>query len=48
MQLQEFIELKLMKEEGTFSMMKGDQSFHQMHILIIMTKTLLILLRITD
>ena len=46
--LQEFIALKLRKEEGTFSRIKFYQSFHQRHIFIKMETPLLILLRITD
>ena len=45
---QEFISLKFRKEEGKYSMMKGDQSFHQRHIFIKMAKPLLILLSIAD
>ena len=46
--LQDFITLKLRKEEGTVAMIKGDQSFHQRHIFIKITKPLLILLRMAD
>ena len=45
---QEFIELKLSKEEVTVSMIKGDQYFHQRKIFINMAKPLLILLRMAD
>ena len=45
MHLQEFIALNLRKEEGTSTMIKDDQSFHQRHIFIKMAKPLLILLR---
>ena len=48
MHLQEFIALKLRKEEGTVAMIKDDQSFHQRHIFIKMAKPLLILLRMAD
>ena len=34
MHLQDFIVLKLRKEEGTVSMIKDYQSFHQRHIFI--------------
>ena len=46
--LQDFIVLKLSKEEGTVSMIKDDQSFFQTHIFIKMENPLLILLRISD
>ena len=46
--LQEFIGLKLRKEEGTSAMIKDDQYFHQMHIFIKKAKPLLILLRMSD
>ena len=46
--LQEFILLKLVKEEGTFAMIKVDQSFHQRHIFIKMEKPLLILLNMDN
>ena len=44
---QEFIALKLRKEEGTVEMIKDDQSFHQRHILIKIAKPILILLRMS-
>ena len=46
--LQEFIALKLMKEEVTVAMIKDDQSFHLSHIFIKMSRPLLILLRMAD
>ena len=46
--MQEFIALKLRKEEVTFVMIKDDQSFHQRHIFIKMTKPLIIILRMAD
>ena len=46
--LQEFIALKLGKEEGTVVMIKDNQSFHQRHIFIKRTKPLLILMRMAD
>ena len=48
MHLQDFIELKFSKEEGTVAMIKYDQSFHQRHIFIKMENPLLILLRMAD
>ena len=48
MHLQEFIEMKLRKEEGTIEMIKDDQSFRQRHIFIKMAKPLPILLRMAD
>ena len=47
-QLQEFIALKLRKEEGTFEIIKDNQSVNKRHILIKMIKPLLILLSISD
>ena len=46
--LQEFISLKLRKEEGTFTMIKSDKLFHQRHIFIKMAKRILIFLRMAD
>ena len=46
MNLQEFIVLKLMKEEQTVAMLKYDQYFHKRHILIKMPEPFLILLSI--
>ena len=48
MHLQDFIALKLRKEEGTVATIKGNQSFHQRQIFIKMAKPLLILLRMAD
>ena len=48
MHLQDFITLKLRKEEGTVAMIKGDQSFHQRHIFVKMANPLLVLLRMHD
>ena len=48
MNLQEFIFLKLVKEEGTFAMIKDNQSFHQRNIFIKSTKPILILLSMDD
>ena len=45
---QEFIVLKLIKEEGTVTMINYDQYFHQMLIFIKMAKTILILLRVAE
>ena len=42
--LQDFIALKLRKEDGTVAMIKDDQSFYQRHIFKKMAKPLLILL----
>ena len=46
--LQEFIALKLRKEEVTVSMIKDNQSFHQSHIFIKMAKLLLIIMRMDN
>ena len=46
--LQEFILLKLSKEERTVEIIKDDQSFHQINIFIKIAKPLLILLRMAD
>ena len=46
--LQDFIELKLRKEEGIFAMIKDNQSFHQRQIFIKMSKPLLILMKMAD
>ena len=46
MHLQDFIALKLRKEEGTFAMIKDNTYFHQRHIFIKMANPLLILLRV--
>ena len=46
--LQDFIELKLRKEELIFAMIKDNQSFHQRQIFIKITKLLLILLRMAN
>ena len=48
MHLQEFIALKLRKEEGNFAMIKNDQYFHQRHIFIKMEKLLLVILSMAD
>ena len=48
MHLQQFIELKLGKEEGTVAMIKYDQPFHQKHTLIKMAKPLLILMSMAN
>ena len=48
MHLQEFIALKLRKEEGTAAMIKDDKYFHKRHIFIKITKHLLIILRMYD
>ena len=40
--------LKFRNEEGTVTMIKDDQSFHQRHILIKMANPLLILLIVAD
>ena len=48
MHLQEFIALKLSKEEGTVAKIKYDQSFHQRRIFIKTAKPLLILLSMAD
>ena len=48
MQFQEFISLKLRKEEVTVAMIKDYQSFHQRHIFIKMSNPLLILLRMVN
>ena len=48
MHLQDFIALKLSKEEVTVAMIKCDQYFHQRHIFIKMPKPLLILLGMAD
>ena len=46
--LQEFIALKLRKEEGNVAIIKEHKSFHQRQILIKMAKPLLILLRMVN
>ena len=48
MHLQDFIVLQLNKEEGTVSMIKYDQSFHQRHIFIKMANPILILLSMAE
>ena len=48
MHLQEFIALKLSKEEGNAEMITYYQSFHQRHIFIKMAKPLLMLLSMAD
>ena len=48
MYLQDFIALKLKKEEGTVAMIKEYQYFHQRHIFIKMEKPILILLGVAD
>ena len=44
-QLQEFVALRLRKEEVTGSMIKEDKSFHQRHILVKIENPLLVLLK---
>ena len=46
--LHKFIASKLSKYKGTVAMIKADQSFHKRHILIKISKPLLILLRMAD
>ena len=46
--LQEFIALKLSKEEGTVAMIKYEKSFHKRHIFIKMAKPILIILRMAN
>ena len=46
--LQEFISLKLRKEEGNVTMIKENQYFNQIHIFIKMSKPLPIFLRMAD
>ena len=48
MHLQDFIVLKLMKEEGTVAMIKYYQPFHQRNVFIKMANPILILLRMVD
>ena len=48
MQLQEFISLKLRKEEGTVGMIKDYQYFHKRHIFVEMENSLLIILRMVN
>ena len=48
MHLQDFIALKLRKEEETVVMIKYNQSFHRRHIFIKMAKPLLIILRMDN
>ena len=48
LQLQEFIVLKLRKEEGNVAMIKNNQSFNQRHIFIKMEKPLFIILRMAS
>ena len=48
MHLQEFMALKLRKEEGTVAMIKDSHYFNQRQIIIIMEKLLLILMRMDE
>ena len=48
MHLQEFISLKLRKEEGSVAMIKDNHFFHQMHIFVKTAKPLLVILRMTN
>ena len=48
MHLQKFISLRFRKEEGTVTIIKDNQYFHQRHIYIKMAKHILILLRMAD